>query len=355
MLDLLYILATDKYKGFVPVILKFFLLLLSFVYGLAIRILILFFRFQRYRLNCKVISVGNITLGGTGKTSLIEYLAGFLRQNGHRVAILTRGYRRHTQCLAQDAQRSYEHMGDEPYMLSQKLGEIPVMVDKNRIRAAKEAIKKYGADTAILDDGFQQWRLKKDLEIVTIDATNPFGNKHILPRGILREPISSLKRADIFILTKTNLNSEAYQIRDLLTRINPQAEIFMAVHRPLGFYILSKPKELLDTGIFKGKSAVLFSGIGDPDSFENLIKSLSIAVNFHYRFRDHHHYNQEDLENIITSKNTDVVITTEKDAARLQGLQLETYSAQLFVLRIELTIIKNEAQLHSRLLRLYSL
>ena len=170
-LSFLYNLATDRSKGFPAGILKIILFILSLIYGLAVTAVMFFCWFRQYRATCKVISVGNITLGGTGKTPLVEFLARRLRDKGRRVAIVTRGYKRCGQGPA-----------DEPAMLQQKLGDIPVIIDANRRRAIKLAINK-ACDTVILDDGFQQWKIKKDLEIVAIDSTNPFGNliPQILP------------------------------------------------------------------------------------------------------------------------------------------------------------------------------
>lgn len=346
----LYKLATDKYRGPVAGAVKFFLFILSLIYGLVVRLFIFFYRFSLYRLNCKVISVGNITLGGTGKTSLVELIAKCLRQKGRKVAILSRGYKRKV--------TSYETMGDEPYMLQKRLIDVPVLADANRIRAAKTAICDYGADTVILDDGFQQWRIKKDLEILTIDSTKPFGNRHMIPRGILRQPLSSLKRADIFVLTKTNLIADTQDIKSFLNQINPSALIAESIHQPIGFYKIDKPNELLNTDIFQGKSVTLFSGIGDPDSFESLIRNLGIEIGLSLRFADHHNYSQKDLDNIVSrskTKQTEAIITTEKDAARLSQLSVVSCRLSVLVLRIELRIIREEEKFYSRLLRLYNL
>jgi tetraacyldisaccharide 4'-kinase len=362
MLTYIYNLATDRYKGPVAGIVKSFLYLLSLIYGLIVRILIFIYRLKPYRLNCKVISVGNITLGGTGKTSLVEFIARYLKQQGHKVAILTRGYKRKITNYGLRI-TDYEMMGDEPHMLKMNLEDIPVIVDADRVRAAKLAMRDYGVDTIILDDGFQQWRIKKDLEIVTIDATCPFGNRKLIPRGILREPLSSLKRPDVFVLTKTNLGASLLQeIKDFLGKINPEVLVIESIHSPLGFYKMGT-NEILGTGVLQGKTVTLFSGIGAPDSFENLIKSLGIQVGLSFRFRDHHNYTQRDLENIFKSardKNIDIIITTEKDAARLNQLPDPRYgvgtpSCQLPVifLRIELRITKDEERFYHRLLRLY--
>lgn len=360
----LYNLATDKSKGFIAGIIKVFLFALSLLYGLAVRTLSFMYSFKCQRINCKVISVGNITLGGTGKTPLVEVIAGYLKQQGHRVTILTRGYK-----------RMHTAMGDEPYMLEMNLADIPVIVDADRIRSANRAIRDYDADTVILDDGFQQWRIKKDLEIATIDATNPFGNRHMIPRGILRQPLSSLKRADVYVLTKTNLNPDIGQLKYTLNRLNPSGIIIESIHKPRGFYDIAKPEELFNTETLKGKTVSLFSGIGDPGSFEDLIIGLGINIGLSFRFADHHNYTREDLDKIIKGskgKNIDTIITTQKDAARIYSLRpvlrqaqdtspkdteqsrSATYALPLLVLRIELAI-KDEQIFYNRLLRLYPL
>ena len=348
MRKIIYNLATDKSKGFIAGLAKFILFLLSLVYGLVIRILIFLNRLKQKRLNCKVISVGNITLGGTGKTTLVEYIACFLKEHGRKVAILSRGYK-----------RKKGEAGDEPFMLSEKLKDIPVIVNANRIKGARQARELHGVDTLILDDGFQQWKLKKDLEIVSIDAINPFGNRSMIPRGILREPLSSLKRADIFIITKTNLSKDVDYVRRALEQINPESLTCESIHKPLSFYCLSNPREALDVYGLEGKPAVLFSGIGDPDSFEKLIKILGINIALTFRFDDHHNYTLGDLEKIFSdakAKGNLKIITTQKDAARLSSLALaQDLTAQILVLNIGLVITKEQKEFHDRLLKLYSL
>ncbi|MFA5410567.1 MAG: tetraacyldisaccharide 4'-kinase [Candidatus Omnitrophota bacterium] len=344
MREYLYRLATDREKGVIPGFLKFFLLILSLVYGLIIGFLAFLCRLKLSYLDCRVISVGNITLGGTGKTALVEYIARCLKEKGLRVAILSRGYK-----------RMKPSMGDEPYMLSKNLGDVPVIVGADRIRGAKQAIEIHRADNLILDDGFQQWRIKKDLEIVTISATQAFGNRRVIPRGVMREPLSSLKRADVFVLTKTDLNPDTQEIKDFLKRINPPALIVESVHSTAGFYKLGESEETLNADALKGKIAALFSGIGDPDSFESLIKRMGIGIGLSFRFPDHHNYSEKDLDNIIREsekKNIDTVITTEKDAARLLASSPVHGRASVFVLRIELKITRNEEEFRRRLLGL---
>ncbi len=244
-------------------------------------------------------------------------------------------------------------------MVSKSLEDIPVIVDHDRVRGAKRAVEEYGVDTVVLDDGLQQWRIKKDLEIVTISATQGFGNRHMLPRGILRQPLASLKDAHIFVLTKTNLSGALNDIKSSLTKINPGAPLIESVHEALGFYDISTPDEPLKLSYLKSKSVALISGIGDPDSFAKLITGLGINIGLDLRFDDHHHYSEEDLAEITAKcarQNLSVIVTTEKDAARLSDAELNLFKGyQVLVLRIALKITKNEEQLFTRLLSLYSL
>lgn len=352
----LYNLATDKYKGFVPGLLKFFLFLLSLIYGFFVKLLVFFCRLNAYSPDCKVISVGNITLGGTGKTTLVEYIATYLKNKGHKIAVISRGYKRKvTGQASQDT--SYEAMGDEPFMLMKSLGDVPVIVDADRIRGIRQALDEYKVDTVIFDDGFQQWKIKKDLEIVTIDAANPFGNRQLIPRGILREGLSSLGRADIFVINKAGSNPDIKRLNEELKNLNPRALTITSTHKPLGFYDISKPAESMNLNLLKGKTVTIFSGIGDPDSFEALIKGLGINIGLSFRFNDHHSYTKEDLDMMFKNcrqKNIDTAITTQKDAARLHGLLKENGGIHILILRIGLVVLKNEHEFHNRLLKLYS-
>jgi tetraacyldisaccharide 4'-kinase len=372
--EYLYKLATDKEKGPIAAIIKALLFVLSLFYGLSLSVIIFLRRRRLYSLGCKVISVGNITLGGTGKTVLVEYIARHLKEKGHKVAILTRGYKRKdTRIQGQSATKSslpegdqaasYEEVGDEAYMLAKKLNDIPVLVDADRIRAAKKAIQDYSADTLILDDGFQQWHIRKDLDIVTLDAQKPFGNKKIIPRGILREPLAGLKRADIFMLTKTNLHPDPRALKAFLESLNPCARIFESGHKPTGFIDLKHPQESIDAETLRGKSAVLFCGIGDPDSFAALLSSLGLNIAAFLKFADHHDYTRQDIDNIIKTakeKSIDTIVTTEKDAVRITAAGLLPAADSMMpqglgflVLRIQMEI-KDEQEFHNRLLGMYS-
>ncbi len=335
----LYNLVTHKTKGLLADLLRGFLFVLSLVYGLVVMILAFFYRLRPVKFGAKVISVGNITLGGTGKTTCVEYLTGKLISQGKRVAILSRGYKR----------------GDEPAMLQNKFPLAHVIIDKNRVRAASKAVRSFAVDILILDDGFQQWRIAKDLEIVTIDAQNPFGNNRLLPAGFLREPLNALKRADIFILTQTDAISNIDDLVNKLKHINPCALIAESIHKAVGFNSIANPDIFLGADFFKNKRAIVFSGIGNPQGFENCICGLGINIAKSLRFTDHYNYTQADLDNIIKVAgqiNVDTIITTQKDAIKIKELKIN--GSDILALNIKLSITKNEAEFHCRLLKLYS-
>jgi len=348
--EYLYNLLTYKINGPFAVLLRGFLFAFSLIYGLAVIILAGFYRISPVRFGAKVISVGNITLGGTGKTTLVEYLAEKLNSQGKKVAVLSRGYKRDA------TKHGAQSIGDEPAMLRKKLPFLQVIVDKNRVRAAFKAIRNYAADTLILDDGLQQWRIFKDLEIVAINTANPFSNYRMLPAGFLREPLSALKRADIFVLTQSGFGRDSGRLIDKLKHINSRALIVESIHKPEAFSSVSSPDDSLSLDSFKGKSAAVFSGIGNPQGFEDCVCSLGIKITKAFRFPDHHDYTQADIDSIIKAArqmNLAAIITTRKDAIKIRELQIG--GSAMLALDIKLSITKNEAEFNRRLLNLYSL
>ncbi len=315
------------------VLFSFFLLLVSFIYGFLIRLILSCYQtglFKSSKPDCRVISVGNITWGGTGKTPLIEVITRFLKQKGKSPAILIRGYGK-----------------DEVYMLKDKFRDTPVLASRDRIKIAQDARKRYSANTIILDDGFQHWRMARDLDIVLIDATCPFGNRRMIPRGMLREPLSSLSRADVFVLTKTDLvgTNNIELIKQELRKHNLEAAIYEARHMPTFLRSLDRC-EKLELPIIKNQQIAVISGIASPRSFAQTLTLLGAKISLKFYFPDHYHYSQEDLERIerqCLKQQIETVVTTEKDAAKLTVLlKSKRLKLKLLVLYIELKIVKDE-------------
>lgn len=283
------------------------------------------------KLERPVISVGNITAGGTGKTPLVEWVAKTLAREGKRVCILTRGYRRknpRAQVVVSDGQSimaTPAEAGDEPFLLANNLlGSAAVICNADRVRAGRYAIEIFGSECFVLDDGFQHFRLARDLNIVTIDATNPWGGGRLLPYGRLREPISGLSRADCVVLTRCDQAADVTHIRDL----SPVFESTMQVVRP--------PQ-------VEGPLAA-FCAVGNPESFFEQVRKHGYELVFEKAFTDHHWYTQYDINNLIKAANESgakSLITTAKDAVKLHSL---SFSLPLHVLEVEIAI-KNEAAL----------
>lgn len=310
---------------------------------------------RRWPLGIQVISIGNVTAGGTGKTPVTEIFARTLAAEGRKVAILSRGYRRKE---APWIQRVFtgeitkplvvsdgRHVlldaaigGDEPYMLASNLPGVAVLVDRDRVKAGRYAVKKFGCDTLILDDGFQYQRLKHSIEVVLVDATNPFGNGNLLPRGILREPARHLKRADIIFLTKCRGDTSAV-VADT-RRYNQTAEIVECTHAPKVLKdVWSREEFPLDW--LKGKTTCTLSGIASPKGFENSLRHLGAKVVWCERYADHHRYDPSEILyalNRTADMGADALVTTEKDAVRFP--RLETAPVRCLYLRIAIEILK---------------
>ena len=309
---------------------------------------------RRYPLGIQVISIGNVTAGGTGKTPVTEIFARTLAAEGRKVAILSRGYRRKeapwwqrlfTQVIEPPLVVSDgTHVlldaatgGDEPYMLASNLPGVAVVVDRNRVKAGRYAIKKLGCDTIILDDGFQYQRLKHSIEVVLVDSTNPFGNGNMLPRGVLREPARNLKRADIIFLTKCRGDVSA--VRDEIRKYNDRAEIVECNHAPKVLKdVWSREEYSLDW--LKGKTTCTLSGIASPKGFENSLRRLGAKVVWCERYADHHRYDSSEILyalNRTADMGADALVTTEKDAVRFP--RLETSPVRCLYLRIAIEIL----------------
>lgn len=309
---------------------------------------------RRYPLGTQVISIGNITAGGTGKTPVTEIFARTLAAEGRKVAILSRGYRRKeapwwqrlfTQVVEKplvvsDGKRVLLDStmgGDEPYMLASNLLGVAVVVDRNRVKAGRYAVRRLGCDTLILDDGFQYKKLKHSIEVVLVDATNPFGNGNMLPRGILREPARNLKRADIVFLTKCRGDVSA--VKEEIRRYNTTAEIVECNHSPRVLKdVWSREEFPLDW--LDGKTVCTLSGIASPKGFENSLRHLGAKVVWCERYADHHRYDPSEVLyalNRTADMGADALVTTEKDAVRFP--RLETTPVRCLYLRIAIEIL----------------
>lgn len=309
--------------------------LLAFIYGSALKFWKAsyeWFPARKKRVNARVISVGNITWGGTGKTPLTVKLAQALSEEGKKVAVLTRGYGQ-----------------DEVQELRKKLPGIPVVVGRDRIKTAREAIEKHGAQVLILDDGFQHIRLKRDLDVVTLNSTEPFGPGGLLPLGTLREPLQALTRANIFVLTKCSVGSKnLHWIKQKLNEVKPNAVIFEANHQPLGYEDPMKKRRMDVNGLRQRKVGAL-SGIGDPYSFEKTVEFLGGEILLAARYDDHHAFSESEVLGFV-KQCRDIglreAVTTEKDYFRIRPI-LEKRSQDLqgftfWILQIEFQVNDEE-------------
>lgn len=350
--------ADRKVTEFWPKVLLAVLKGISKIFAGVVWLRMWFFRIgvlRRWPLGCQVISVGNVTAGGTGKTPVVEKFARELTKEGRRVAILSRGYRRKEKPFLQrlfsstdepplivsDGRRvllDSETGGDEPYMLASNLPGVVVLVDRNRVKSGRYATQKLGCDTLILDDGFQYQKLRHSHDIVLVDKTNPFGNGNLLPRGVLREGIHNIRRADFIFITKSDGNSEA--LRKRIRQYNNHAEIIECRHAPKCLRNVYGP-ETLDLTWLRGKRVVALSGIAVPQSFENFLRGYGAEIAECVRYADHHRYATQEVINVVNHTadlECDALITTEKDAVRFP--RLTTTAVPVYYLRIEIEILK---------------
>jgi tetraacyldisaccharide 4'-kinase len=299
--------------------------------------------FKETVLRCPVISVGNITVGGTGKTPCVILLAQMLQENGFKPAILSRGYGGksiHPVNIVSNGNKillDSKTAGDEPFLIAQALKGIPVITGAKRIITGKIAIDKFEADVLICDDAMQHRQIFRDINLVLLDNQSLRGNNHILPRGRLREPIAGLSRASAFVLTRTN---EGQQTNNTIEKLiqNENIPIFMSIHKPKdmvkGDYSSQWPiSELL------GKNICAFCGIAKPDSFKKTLLAAGAQVLLFDIFPDHHRYNKNELEKIKTrfiDCRADYLVTTEKDAVRIQSDP--EFLKIISVLRVEMEI-----------------
>jgi len=298
------------------------------------------------KVSVPVICVGNLTVGGTGKTPMVIWICRLLQHRGLKVAVLSRGYK------AKDDQEN-----DESALIRQTLPNVPLVINPDRVAGAQEAIEEHNAKVLVLDDGFQHRRLKRDLDIVMIDCTCPFGYDHILPRGLLREPKSQLRRAHIAVLSRCDrineneLSQLQQQVRLLLHGDEQKSQTHEKVivhcqHQPVAL-LASDGAKHPPAGL-QGKKVFAFCGIGNPQTFEDTVTDLGAEVVGHYIFGDHYVYDELDanlLRDWRSQYHADWLVTTEKDWVKLKPIPAIAKIKELFWLKIETRITRGKEEL----------
>ena len=322
---------------------------ISSIYGLGVHARLFLYGtgfLKGSRLPCKVISVGNITLGGTGKTPTVEYIAKLLKEEGMDVVLLSRGYggrMRGKFGVVSNGKRlllSHKEAGDEPYMLAQRLGGIPIIVGRRRDLSGRYASAHFHPHVAILDDGFQHLGVKRDIDILLVDSQTGFGNGYLFPRGPLREPLAQLRRADLFIMTKVENLDTCGELEERIKSHKRDAIIFHSNYNPDYLIDLNQGKRFA-LGYIKGRRITALSGIVNPAYFRHLLELAGAKVEEEIVFSDHHVYSRQDIPIIQRAmRKAECIVTTEKDAAKLRGVVEEDFP--IMRLGISLKIIEGD-------------
>ncbi len=352
----------ERRHGFRAGILRGILYALSFIYERLVQLRLYLYRkrvFRERALGCLVISIGNLTVGGTGKTPIVEKFARALQSGGRRVAILSRGYKsvpRKRSWLDRIKKKDVDPprvvsdgksllldsltAGDEPYMLAHNLRDVIVLVDKDRVKSGRFAIDKWNIDTLLLDDGLQYLHLKHRLDMVLVDRQAPFGNEFLLPRGTLRESPRNLRRASYIFITK-NTGEPNNLLIQRVRCYNRTAEIIECAHKPLYLQNVYTGERLpLD----RLREAFIGSlcGIAVPESFEGGLKALGAHVDLAKQYIDHHYYTEAELRSFIgrcIRRDLAMIVTTEKDAVRMPRLPEADVKVPIYFLRVEIEIL----------------
>ncbi len=360
----------EERRGRAADLVRLILFVLSKVFLLIVKLRRFLYNVRILRdstLGVQVIAIGNITVGGTGKTPVVEKFARELQNQGRTVAILSRGYRSKPPPLSKrlldrillrsdttpprvvsDGKSlllDSETAGDEPYMLASNLKDVVVLVDKDRVKSGRYAIEKFGCDTLLLDDGFQYWKLAgRRRDIVLIDCQAPFGNEYLLPRGTLREPGSHLARASTIFITKSDGNTA--RLRARIAKHNSTAGIIECVHQPLYFEDVFTG-ERHDLDLLKGKKVAALSGIAQPESFENSLLKLGADLVYSKRFADHHRFTQQEILNAVNrgkKRQAQIILTTQKDAVRFP--KIDRRDLPFYFMRVEIKIVTGAKDFH---------
>ncbi len=297
---------------------------------------------KRHRLPTAVISIGNLTFGGTGKTPSVQTICRILQQMGKRVAILSRGYGGvGSDCVVVSdgvaVLADATECGDEPVLLARTLPGIPVIVGKNRCMTGELAYNIFRPDVFVLDDGLQYWQLHRDLDIVVVDAAKPFGSGFLMPMGDLREPVGGLKRAGVVLINNSDSTLPTESTVRILSDLARDALIARAKPLPVILYAVGQDRDVGPEWL-RGKKIAAFCGIGRPDYFLRTLESLGASVEMFIEFSDHHWYNRKELQSIEEKsimRGVEAIVTTEKDWARIDN---KAKLQNLYVLGIKLEI-----------------
>jgi len=354
----------ERRGGFWAGIVRGILYLLSKVFELIIKLRGFLYNVRILRdstLGVQVIAIGNLTVGGTGKTPVVEKFAQALRDQGRTVAVLSRGYRSKGQPfhvwltnkillrddttpprIVSDGKSlllDSEMAGDEPYMLASNLKDVVVLVDKDRVKSGRYAIEKFGCDTLLLDDGFQYWKLRgRRQDIVLVDRQQPFGNERLLPRGTLREPPSHISRASTIFITKSD--GDAADLRKRLGELNPAASIIECIHHPLYLEDVFTGQRI-GLEFLKERKVASLSGIAQPESFEQSLVQQGADLVYARKFADHHRFTQLEVIKVINrskKKAAEAIITTQKDAVRFP--KIDRRDLPIYFMRVEIKILR---------------
>jgi tetraacyldisaccharide 4'-kinase len=330
-------------------ILRALLFFVSLLYGMVVRMRAFAYGWGLLRtrvLPIPVIAIGNITLGGTGKTPATVNVAGILLKHGRKPVVLSRGYGRSDRSAVLVVSDGISKVidplsgGDEPVLIAGRYPRVPVVVGADRYRSGKVAIERFHPDIAILDDGFQHIRLKRNVNIVLIDAADPFGSGKLFPAGILREPITALRRADIVLITRADEAASIIHLKETV-RQNTDAPIFTARYSPLDLLNVATG-ETRPLDFLAGKRVFAFAGIARPDPFFSLLRTLGAIVTGTAVYRDHYSYTKSDLAGLVRQageQGATLMATTEKDGVRLRDMVQES----IWAVRIDLEVLENGA------------
>jgi tetraacyldisaccharide 4'-kinase len=325
-----------------PTLQRLLLGLAALPYGLAVRARNLLYRLgwkRSDRVAVPVLSVGNLTAGGTGKTPCVEYLARWCRSQDLRVAILSRGY------------GARAGRNDEALVLEENLPDVPHLLGPDRVELARTAIEELESQVLVLDDGFQHRRLARDLDLVLIDATNPWGYGRLLPRGLLREPPSGLRRAGVVLLTRCDqVDADARRrLRERVASLAPDAPVVETTHRPTE--LVNSDREESPLISLRDRPVAAFCGIGNPAAFRRTLADLGASVADFRTYPDHHPYTRDDVAELErwsrTQPDGGLLVTTQKDLVKLRVVRLG--ERPLWAVRVRLAVEAGEEQLHERL------